>query len=161
MAIEDTHNGAKNAFTLMDAYMNTVAEEIGMERALALMTKMVEQVGSLQGMMTKEQAGTKDFDAKAAHYSLVNTVSENLGIVLEVLEESPERVSTKCRLCSIYEAGKMLGWDDKFQESECRTAGAIRFVDTAVKQLNPKLSYRLKKFRSGADDFCEEELVLS
>lgn len=45
-------------------------------------------------------------------------------------------------------------------EALCR-AGAIRTMDTITKQLNPALSYQLNKFRSSADDSCEEVIVLS
>ncbi len=44
-------------------------------------------------------------------------------------------------------------------ENICR-ASAIGFMDAAAKQLNPKLSYQLQKFRSNADDYCEEAVLL-
>ncbi|GAI19116.1 unnamed protein product [marine sediment metagenome] len=158
MAIEDTFNGAKNAYTFFGVYVNTVAQEIGMERALALHTKMCETAGSMQGKMMKEQAGIKEFDAKAA-YSLAKAIPEGIGLALEVLEESPTRVRFKCGRCSIYDGHQAGGLDDKTRETMCR-AGSLRFMDTMVKQLNPNLSYQLRKFRSAADDFCEEEIVL-
>ena len=70
MAIEDTFSGAKNAFVFHQAFVNTVAQEIGRERASALETKMCETLGALQGRMAKEQAeqaGIRDLDAKAAY----------------------------------------------------------------------------------------------
>jgi uncharacterized FlaG/YvyC family protein len=51
MAIEDVFNGAKTALTLFDAYTNTVAQEIGMERAVSLMTKMCENMGAHSTIM--------------------------------------------------------------------------------------------------------------
>jgi len=159
MAIEDTFNGAKNAFTLFFAYLNTVAQEIGMERALALNTKMWEAMGAARGKMMKEQSDIKEFDARAAH-SLTKSVPENIGISMEVLEESPQRVVTKTGKCPLYEACQVVGLDAKTIEARCRT-GSVRFMDAAVKQLNPNLNYRLRKHRSGPDDFCEEEIVLS
>ena len=48
MAIEDTFNGARNGLTFLHAYMNAVAQEIGMERALALDTKVNEALGATQ-----------------------------------------------------------------------------------------------------------------
>jgi hypothetical protein len=53
----------------------------------------------------------------------------------------------------------MLGMDGKTIEAMCRVS-SIRFDDMRVKQLNPSLSLRLRKFRSAPDDFCEEEVVL-
>ena len=158
MAIEDVFNGAKKALTLFDAYTNTVAQEIGMERAVSLMTKMCENMGAIQGKMMKEQAGIKEFDAKAA-WSLLRTTPEGLGLSIEVLEESPERVVVKVGKCSVYEAAHMLGMDAKTIETMCR-ASSEKFMDTVAKQLNPNLSSRITKFRSAPDDFCEEEIVL-
>jgi hypothetical protein len=40
-------------------------------------------------------------------------------------------------------------------------ASSIRFMDSLAKQFNPDLSYQLEKFRSAADDYCEEAIVLT
>jgi hypothetical protein len=159
MALQDTFNGAKTAFTFYAAYLSTVAQEIGMERALALESKMLETLGTVQGKMIKDQAGAKDVDARAA-YSLVKGILESLGLGLEVLEESPETVRFRCRQCSVYEGWQMAGLDDKTRETMCR-GGSLRFMDAAVKQLDPKLAYQLVKYRSGPADFCEEQIVLA
>lgn len=159
MAVEGTFNGAKTALTFYGAYLNTVAQEIGMERALALHSKTLETLGTVQGKMIKDQAGIGDVDARAA-YSLVKGVPESFGIVLEVLEEGPATVRFRCRQCSAYEGWQMAGLDDKTRETMCR-AGSLRLMDAAVKQLDPRLTYQLAKYRSRPDDFCEEQIVLA
>mgnify|MGYP001574378942 CR=1 FL=1 len=83
MAVEDTFNGAKTGLTLLDAYINTVAQAIGMERALALEHEMCETMGAAQGKMIKEQAGTAEFDAKAAHPLLMTVIEDGFGILSE------------------------------------------------------------------------------
>jgi hypothetical protein len=55
MALEDTFNGATNAFSLAFAYINTVAQEIGMEQALALDAKTWEAMGAAQGKTMKDR----------------------------------------------------------------------------------------------------------
>lgn len=159
MPMEDTFNGAKNAFAFYAAYINTAAQEIGMERALALFTKTCESMGIGQGKMMKEQAGDTVIDAKTAH-SLVRTLPESFGVASEVLEESPTLVRFKCMRCSLYEGAQMAGLDQGTIESMCRH-GSMPCMDAAVKQLNPRLSYQLTRFRSGADDFCEEQISLA
>ena len=52
-----------------------------------------------------------------------------------------------------------MGMDAETIENLCHS-GPLRALDAMVKQLNPSLSYQLKKFRSAAKDFCEEEIVL-
>jgi len=155
MAREDVFNGARTAMMLFDAYLGTVAQEIGMEQAMGLLTKMCEGMGVMQGQIMKQQAGIKECDAKTAG-ALARTVPESLGIALQVIEESSQRAVVKCGQCSVYEAAQMLGMD---AESFCR-AGPLRFMDTVVKQLNPNLSWQVLKYRSSADDFCEEACVL-
>lgn len=158
MAIEDIFNGAKNAYTTFYAYFNAVAEEIGMERALALYTKLFEAGGATQGKMIKEQSGVEELDAKAAALLVINFL-EGGGLSSEVIEESPQKVVIKCGRCSLYEAAQAVGMDAETIETLCR-AGGLRFMDTMVKQLNPNFSHQLRKFRSAADDFCEETIVL-
>jgi len=158
MATEDVFRGAKTALIFLNAYLNVVAQEIGMERAIALQTKMCESMGAMQGKMMKEQSGIKEFDAKAA-WSLVKNLKESLGESYEVLEESPQRVVVSNGRCPIYEAARTLGMDAKTIETGCR-AGPMRFMDAVAKQLNPSLNLRVRKFRSTPDGFCEEEIVL-
>jgi len=159
MAVEDTFNGAKAGLTMLHAYTNTVAQAIGMEQALALDTKTCEAMGAAQGKMIKEQAGVEEFDAQAAH-QLLSKVTEGFGILSETIEESPQRVVAKAGRCPVYEAAQALGMDTKAIEASCR-AGSIRFMNAMATQLNPNLSYQLTKFRSAADDYCEEAIVLA
>jgi len=158
MASKDAFTGAKTAFIMLDAYINTVAQEIGMERAVSLMTRTCENMGVMGGQMLKEQARIKEFDAKTAS-SLLTAFTKDIGMKVQVVEESPKRVVVRNGSCPVYEAARTLGMDGKAIEAMCR-ASSIRFDDMRVKQLNPNLSLRLRKFRSGPDDFCEEEVVL-
>ena len=134
MAIEDTFHGAKNAFALSQAYFNAVAQEIGMDRAVALNTKVCEAMGAMQGKMMKEQASMEEFDAKAAASMASNAIREGFGITSEVIEESPQRVVVKVGRCPVYEAAQALGKDAEAIEAECR-ATSIRFMEAMVKQL--------------------------
>ena len=90
---------------------------------------------------------------------MANKYIEALGISSEVIEESPHEVSFKVGMCPLYDAAHMLGLDAETIETLCR-AGAIRDMDSMVKQLNPNLNYQLRKFRSSEDNFCEEVIVL-
>jgi hypothetical protein len=159
MASSDVFNAAKTVFTFFYAYTNTVAGEIGRERAVGLMTKMFENMGAMRGEMMKEQAGIKEFDAKAA-WSPIRIAKDTIGQNYEVVEEGPQRVVVRLVRCPIYEAARTLGMEANSIETCCR-AGPVRFADTAVKQLNPNLNFRVQKFRSTPDDFCEEVIILT
>jgi hypothetical protein len=158
MATKDALNGAKTGFMFLDAYVNTVAQVIGMEKAIALMSKMCENMGAMQGKMIKQQSGIKEFNAKTA-WELLTPSFEGIGSSFTVLEATPRRVAARFSSCPMYEAARTLGMDAKTIENACM-AGPHKFTDTMAKQLNPNLSCRLLKFRSTPDDFCEEELVL-
>ena len=159
MASADTFNGAKNAFTFFYAYLNAVAQEIGMERAIALDAKMCEMMGTAQGQAMKDQVGIDEIDLVMAASLAVRSIDEALGISSEVIEEGAQRIASRVGRCPVYEAAQALGMDTAGIEAMCR-ASALRYMDTMVKQLNPHLSYRLSEFRSSADGYCVEEVVL-
>ena len=160
MATADTFTGAKSAFTFLFAYLNTVGQEIGMERALALDTKMCEAMGAAQGMAMKEQAGMEEIDLQAVNSLNERFLEGGLGITSELLEEGARKHLFKVGRCPLYEAAAELGMDHASIEALCR-AGAIRFMDTMVKQMNPALSYQLQQFRASAEDSCMEVMYLS
>jgi hypothetical protein len=85
---------------------------------------------------------------------------DNLGIAVDVVEEDPAKVRFRCRQCPLCERGLMAGLDNKIRESMCR-AGPLRFTDAILKQLDPKLTHQLLKYRSGPADSCEEQIVLA
>ena len=158
MPKQDTFDGVKAGLMMYDALLLGVAEQFGMERAVALQSKVMEKMGTIQGKAIKKQVGDKKFDAKSAG-ALVNPGIEQFGLTIKVVQDSPKRVLTQCTECTYYAAAHELGIDDKTIEMFCRVGG-IKSVDAVVKQLNPKLSARVAKFRSSPDDFCEEEIVL-
>jgi len=159
MASTETFRGAQNAFTFLYAYLNTVGQEIGMERAIALDTTMCEHMGTHQGRAIKAQAGLDQVDVALASSLAARSIDEALGISSEVIEESAQRVVLKVGRCPIYEAAQALGMDGATIEAICR-ASALRYMDTMVKQWNPNLGYRLKQFRPSADGHCIEEVML-
>lgn len=159
MATQDKLEGARNGLAFSFAYMNMVGQEIGMERAIALNGKVDEMMGDAQGKMMKEQLGDKEMDINAATTMAIKTIKDGFGINSEVIESSPEKIVVRCSRCPVYEAAQSVGIDTGTVETLCRT-GSLKFMDAMVKQLNPNLSYQLKKFRSTPDGCCEEEITL-
>jgi len=159
MSPEGIFNGAKTGLTCMYAYVGTVAEELGMEKAVDLNNRACQMLGAAQGKMLKEQLGNEEIDSRKAAELLGKLIEEGFGILSEITEESPERTVRKLGRCPIYEGAQAIGFDKQAIEANCR-AGSLQFMDAAAKELNPKLSYHLTKFRSSADDSCEETVVL-
>lgn len=160
MSIEDTFNGAKAGLTLLNAYINTVAQTFGEEQALALDSAMCEALGAAQGKTVKSQSGIDEFDLRTSSQALQNLIKKGFGIRSDVISETPQKITINVRRCPVYESMAALGMDPKAIEANCR-AGAIHFMDAAAKQLNPELSYKLTKFRLSADDYCKEVIVFA
>jgi predicted ArsR family transcriptional regulator len=158
MAKQDTFDGVKAGLMMYDALLLGVAEQLGMERAVALQSKVMEKMGTTQGKAIKKQVGDKKFNAKTA-WPLVNTVDESLGVSAKVMEESPNRVVFVNGRCPIYDAAYELGIDNKIIETMCRS-GSVVFLDVMAKQLDPNLTVRLINHRTKPDGFCEHEIVM-
>jgi hypothetical protein len=159
MTVTHTFNGAKNGFTFLFAYLNMVAQDIGMERAMALDANMCEAMGAAWGQSIKAQAGIEEADARAAVSLARAFLSEAIGISTEVAEEGTETVMLRVGRCPLYEAAQVLGMDNTAIEALCRT-GAIRYMDAMVKQFNPDLDYELGQFRLSADAPCVETIAV-
>ena len=157
MAIEDIFHGAKSGLTFLDAYINTVAQTLGEEQALAFDTMACETLGAAQGKMVKTQSGMDECDLRTSSQLLQNLIKEGFGIRSDVIKETPRKITINVRRCPVYESMQALGMDAKAIEANCR-AGAIQFMDATAKQLNPELRYQLTKFRSSADDYCKETI---
>ena len=159
MVNEDVFSGYRSALILLFAYQNAVAKEIGIERAVAVQTKMIESLGAKQGAMMKEKIGIKGNDAIAA-IPLIKSLKDSAGFNIEIVAQSPQRVVIKNGRCPFYEAAMAVGMDPKAAEASCRM-GSMKFADSAVKQINPNLSIHITNFRSTPDGSCTEEIALS
>ena len=82
IAMEETFNGARTGLTMLFAYLNTVARETGIERAIALDTQMRRAMGTAQGKMVREQAGVDGIDAQRASQLLPGAIEQGCGIPL-------------------------------------------------------------------------------
>jgi len=154
---EKIYNSVKHGLKVQHIFVQTMGEEIGMDRTVELYAKTLEKMGKAQGRILRQNSLIKKFDAHTVA-ALVGAAYQSLGISIKMKEESPRSVLFTCTRCPNYTAALELGIDDKAIESWCRVSN-IKFMDTMVKQLNPDLSVRLVKFRTAPEDFCGEEIV--
>ncbi|NVM19756.1 MAG: L-2-amino-thiazoline-4-carboxylic acid hydrolase [Candidatus Lokiarchaeota archaeon] len=158
ITLEDTFDGAKNAFIILDAFINTVIKEVGENKAYDMMGETCQNIGAVRGKMAKSQARRekiKDMNPSNAAL-LASDAIKGFGIASEILKESDDKVNLGVKKCPVYEAAKMMGLDP---EPFCRSS-SLPFMNSLVKELNPNLQYELEKFRIGQDDFCEESISL-
>lgn len=109
--------------------------------------------------MLKLEADVAEFNARAAATLAQNLIEERFGMLSEIIEDKPDQVAFQIRMCPVYQAARQIGLDKDTIEALCH-AGPLRYMDALVKELDPRLSYRLRKFRSQADGTCEEAIVL-
>jgi len=142
---------------MFGAFFNTVIQEVGMEKALALLSKCMEDMGSMMGKTMKEQMGIKELDAKTI-ISMMKELGEDFGFG-SVIEESPTAVLVKQTKCPFYKGLQEVGFNHETIEAFCRN-GPVVTMKVWIEQLDPNVDYQLKKFLSSPDDFCVEEFVL-
>ena len=155
MAREDAFDAAKAAFGMYGGFLKDVAQEIGMEKALAFHAKQGEALGAMTAGMTKEQLGDKQFDMKT-FASVLSGGYQMLGIAYEI-EENPASLKITAFQCPIYEGLGSAGLDDKTIELLCSGMSAAEFAEE--KKVFPQLSMCLK-FRSAPEQPCVEEYAL-
>jgi hypothetical protein len=153
-------DAAKNGFAAYCGYFGTAARELGLERALALNTKSQESMGVAQGKAIKEQSGRQEFDLQAVKSLVKEPTEQGIGLRSEVIEETQNSVVFRLGRCPFYDAALSVGLSGDTIEKICRS-GSMRFMDSTVKQMNPRLSYELLRMRSSQDDFCEEAIRLA
>jgi hypothetical protein len=158
MSVTNAFTGAKSGLTFLFAYQNTVAQEIGMEHALALNSKMTGAMGTAQGKKLRDLVDVKEIPPRLAASLVGEFLEQALGICSHVREGNPEGAEIKVGRCPIYEAAEALGLEQDAIEALCRT-GSIPYMDAIVKQFNPDLAYELTQFRPSADASCIEMIV--
>ena len=157
MANKDAFNNAKTLLKMHHVFAQAVAEEIGLDRAIDLSAKAMEKMGAMPELPTIKRKTTKKFNARAVE-PLVRAAYKGLGSSIKIVEESPHCVLVQCSRCPNYKAAHELGMDPMLIERWCR-AGRIKSIETMIKLFNPDLTFRLVRFRSTPEDFCEEEIV--
>lgn len=157
----------KNEFTgAVDVYrsyfgcINTMIQELGAEKVLAMMSESDKQHGIQAGQEIRAGSGGEDFDIPKALHTIIDMAGDIGGkdTILDVSDTHGSTV-TKFGKCPVYEGAKAVGMDDAEIEQICR-AGSLVFLNSVVKQLNPKLKYKVSAFRSEEYGGCVEEIVI-
>jgi hypothetical protein len=160
MKNDDVRRGATSAFTMVHAYVLRAAEELGVEKALAMDAEVGRRLGAARGRSLKERMPGKEFDIAQVREMLAASIKEDFGIHSEMVGERPGEIVVRCGRCPVYDAAAALGMDGATIEAGCR-ASAIGYMDALAAELNPRARYELRRFRNAAEDPCEEAIVLA
>jgi hypothetical protein len=147
MTGEVAFNAAKSVYTMYGAFFKAVAQEIGMDRALALHAEYGEAWSAVWAEMLKRKDVEKE----------LKEMAEGMGFSVEV-EASPSKIVNRVYQCPCYEGFKASGLDHETIKAMCHR---MTEVDSAsLKKLVPNASSTLKKFRSTPNDYCQEEIEI-
>jgi len=154
MGSEVAFNASKGAYSMYGALLKDVAQDIGMEEALALHTRRGVDFGAMTAGMIKDELGDKDFNMQAVA-SVLSGIVEEVGLIAEV-EATPTSAKMETFKCPIYEGLKMAGWSHEEVGTLCNRMVAAEA--TELKKTYPQLSLS-STFRSAPDKSCVEEFL--
>jgi hypothetical protein len=156
MTEEQVFQATRKIYALYGAFFKAVAQEVGIERALALHTQAHEDQGIASAKLLKAKIGNEQFDIQKLG-SVLQESNLSIGIVSELVRTSPSSALFRNSRCPMYDGYRMGGLDDETAEALCQK-GAPAKLGTMLKQLDPGIFYRLKHYRLKPDETCEEEI---
>ena len=157
MIKEEVFQATKKIYGLYGAFFKTVAQEVGIEKALALHTHAHEEQGIASGKMLKEKMGDQGLDIQRLA-SVLRESNLSIGIDSELAHANSSSALFRNSRCPIYDGYRMGGLEDETAEALCQK-GATAKLGSMLKQLGPNITYRLKHYRVKPDQSCEEEIL--
>lgn len=152
MGSEELFNASKAVFKMFGDFFNDVAQEIGIEKAIALYARRGDRGGASLVETLKEHAerGAVNIDKIAENYS---NFYKALGFSLEP-EVGPEKWSFRVSRCPRYDGFLEAGIDHETIKTICQAnAGAN---NKKLKSYNPEASVKVQ-VRSAKIGTCIEE----
>ena len=154
---EDVWKGASTGCTVLVAFFNLVAEEVGREKAVEMLRKLGSGMGAQEGDMCKQQLGGQKLDVKKLSELVINA-SADFGDQMEI-EYEDDSFKLKIYNCPLGGAYKALGMDLEAGKKICDHFGGS-YCESFMKVLAPGGKYEVVRFRENWDDYCEERYSL-
>ena len=155
MSKKSSYIASKGSLSLYGGFFKAVAQEIGLEKALALHENLWKSMGAASVGMLREKLGRKKVNL-AAWQSIEEKFCEDFGFAAEFKKQG-STLSIKTLECPIYAGFKEAGLDHSTIESMCNKMASAVYGE--VKKDFPQFSGSLK-FRDTPDKACVEEFVL-
>ncbi len=155
MAREDVYNGVASSFSMYGGLLKDVAQEIGMENALALHTKQGVHFGAQVAGAIQARLGGGELNIEAVT-EVMSGLIEGFGMNPEV-EMTPTSVTFTHANCPIYDGLKMAGWEHDDIEAACNCMAGAEMEE--ITKAFPQLSGGLV-FRATAEEPCVEKFSI-
>ena len=154
---EQVFIATRKVFALYAAFFKAVAQEIGMEKALALHASAHEEQGMASAKLIRDKVGDAPLDIQKLG-SILQQSNLSIGIQSELAQTTASSALFKNSQCPIYDGYRMGGLNDETAEELCQIGAAAK-LGTMLKQIDPRITYRLKHYRLKSDEVCEEEIA--
>lgn len=156
MTEEQVFQATRKVYALYGAFFKAVAQEVGIEKALALHAHAHEEQGIASAKLIKEKMGDARFDIQRLG-SVLRESNLSIGIGSELVRASASSALFKNSQCPMYDGYRMGGLDNETAEALCQKGAAAK-LGTMLKQIDPRITYRLRYYRLKPDETCEEEI---
>jgi hypothetical protein len=136
------------------ALFNSLAKEVGMEKALKMHAAVGIPFGDQLGKTLKEQLAGKKVNIKALN-KILQPMMSGMGFDAEVKEG--KSLTLRVAKCPMYEGFKMAGLDHKTIEKMCSAMSKAEY--DAINNHFPELEGKVK-FRESPSGSCIEEFII-
>jgi hypothetical protein len=159
MTNEQVFQAATKVYSLYGAFFKAVAQEVGLDIALALHTQAHKEQGTVSGKILQEKMGQEQVDIQKLG-SVLRESNLSIGIDSELAQSGASSALFRNARCPMYDGYRLGGVDNQTAEALCQK-GATAKLGTMLKCLDPNIKYRLKHYRKQPDEVCEEEIFLT
>ncbi len=156
MSDERVYLATRKVFALYASLLKAVADELGIGKALVLHAKAHEEQGFASAVLIKQKLGGAKVDIETLS-NVLRDSNRSIGIDSQ-LAQADERVACfRNSQCPMYDGYRMGGLDDETAEALCQVGAAAK-LGTMLKQIDPRIKYRVKHYRVRPEEPCEEEI---
>jgi len=153
--IKEAFNAASSVATIYGGFFKSVAQEIGMERALALHAKLGEPFGIQIGEAFKQKFGKKKPDTESLK-AVFQPMMTSFGFTCKY-KATPKTLVIVVPKCPLYEGFKAAGLDHKTIEKICKAMSGPEYRQ--AKKLYPKIEGSVQ-FKDSPEGSCVEKWTI-
>jgi hypothetical protein len=155
MAKEDAYHAWVDSMSMYGALFNSIAKEVGMEKALKMHAANGVPFGDQMGKTLEELLAGKKVGVRALN-KVLKPMMSGMGFEPEV-KKGPKSLTIRIAKCPMYEGFKMAGLDHNTIEKMCSAMSQAEY--DAINKHFPKLHGKVK-FKESSKDVCVEEFII-
>jgi hypothetical protein len=157
MTRNELRSSVQRAYSILFAYILAMVEEVGTDRALDILSQVVENRGREDGKILAKKLGISGGEIEAG-FTLYKALLDQWGVTHEIVERTDERILIRVGRCPIYDALHSADIHcDWMMEGICDKI-ALPLATAAIRHVSPDLKVVVRRFRTSSEADCLEEL---